>query len=77
MIQKVFCFFSHGRQHRFEIRHEYPEQVDTDTAHFMHLLCRPLLPGQYPGFFAIDLLVGLVGQSDDFAYCLIELALFI
>ena len=75
--QETLCFFSHGRQYRFQVGHQYPEQVDPHTANGLHLSFGSLLLRQYPGLFLVDILVGPVRQRHDLAHGFVEFALFI
>ncbi len=67
----------HARQHRLEVGHQHPEQVQADAAHVLHGLPHALLPGQRPGLLLVDVLVGAVGQGHDLAHGLAELALLV
>ena len=75
-VEKVLRGLGQLRQHRFQIGHQHPEQVEPGAAHGLHLGLAAGFLDQHPGLVLVDVLVGAIGQSHDFADGMAVLALF-
>ena len=65
-IEEAFNLGNQCRQHRFEQDSELAEEVERVGAGGVQVRLAAFLLGQFPRFYAINVLVGEIGQRHDF-----------
>jgi len=77
VIEELLGIGGHLRQHRLEINHQRPEQVDSHGADALHLRFAARFLGDFPRLFARNVLVGGISDGHDFAHSAAKFAVFI